>query len=256
MKESSKRYLTIGCIQASTVAIFLFVWQEFVVHGIINAYLFPAPLTIAEHFVSIARSNDVYPQVAVSVSYTLVTYVVAVFVGLTLGLIFGSSSFARRVSEPYLVLVNSTPKAIFLPVFYLALGAAFSYEFWFGFVSAVVPMTLNMTFAVATVPLPLLSAAKSMGASTRSVYLRVVIPGVIPTLLATARIVFSGAFAGILLAQEFAGTTGFGFLIVKFSGAFAMTQVYVVVIIASLIAITAFLLLLGMERYLTRWKMV
>ena len=77
-----------------------------------------------------------------------------------------------------------------------------------------------------------------------------------PTLLGTARLVFGTVFGGTLIAEQFAGSTGFGYLVVKFTSSFAIVQLYVTIVAASLVGITAYLILLGMERHFTRWVRV
>jgi NitT/TauT family transport system permease protein len=77
---------------------------------------------------------------------------------------------------------------------------------------------------------------------------------VMPTLLASARLTFGVTYGGILVAQEYVGQTGLGYLVVEYSSVFAIIPLYVIVVIASLIGIAGFVLLMALERYLTRWN--
>jgi ABC-type nitrate/sulfonate/bicarbonate transport system permease component len=253
MHVSKNRLTTIG-LQVSGILAFLIIWDALITFRILAPALFPTPLQLITNFISVVQANKIYNQIEIGMLITLATFAASVGVGLLLGLIFGSSSYLKQVSESYLVLLHAIPKSIFLPALFIALGIGFRFEFFYAFLSAFVIMTLNMMYGVMSVPNSLIVTARSLGASTSRVYLRVVIPAVMPTLLASARLTFGVTYGGILVAQEYVGQTGLGYLVVEYSSVFAIIPLYVIVVIASLIGIAGFVLLMALERYLTRWN--
>ncbi len=254
-----RRTILVRTLQVLTVVAFFVAWQLLVVNKVLTPLLFPTPVQFAKGFYHVLTLSIVKQEVVDSLEITFSVFFVSLGVGIVLGLIIGSSSYLKQVLDPYLVLINTIPKAVFLPALFLLLGTGFSYQFWFGFLIALVPITLNIMYSVATVPTSLITAARSMGASTMTIYRRVVMPSITPTLLGTARYGFAIVFGSILGAEQYVANVnygGLGYLVVNFTVAFSKVPIFVVVAIASLISTAAFLTLLGIERWAIRWKRV
>ena len=253
MRISKNRLIVLG-LQIASILAFLIIWELSIKFRILPPALFPTPVQLVTNFLSVVNANKIYNQVEIGMLITLVTFGASVGVGLLLGVVFGSSSYLKQVSESYLVLLHAIPKSIFLPALFIALGIGFRFEFFYAFLSAFVIMTLNIMYGVISVPNSLVTTARALGASTGSIYLKVVIPALMPTFLASARLTFGVAYGGTIVAQEFVGQTGLGYLVVEYSSIFAVIPLYVIVVIASLIGIVGFALLMALERYLTRWN--
>jgi NitT/TauT family transport system permease protein len=256
MSANKQYWLGILALQITSIGVFLLGWQILVSTRILNPYLFASPVQIVQDFAHVVERHQVYTQIGNGMVETMFAFSVAMVIGIVAGLLIGSVPFARNVLEPFLVLFNAIPKIIFLPIFYLSFGYKFEDHFFFGMLGAVVVITLNMTFSVSTVPVSLIQAARAMGASRIVIFARVVIPSVIPTLLASARIGFGLAFGGVLLAELYAGSIGMGFLIANYSAIYEAAPLYVIIVIASLIGIASYFTLLGIERRFTRWTRI
>lgn len=252
--STGKDKIIVRGLQVGSILAFLIIWEELINFKLLNPGLFPTPVEIAYNFASVINGNNVIHQIGVGMLITLITFGSAVAVGILLGLVIGSVSFLKKVVEPFLVLLHAIPKSIFLPALFIALGIGFTFEFIYAFLSAFVIMTLNIMYSVTSVPPSLITTARSIGASYQKIYLKVIIPAVTPTILASARLTFGVTYGGILVAQEFVGLTGLGYLVVVYSSIYAIVPLYVMVTIASLIGIAGFVVLIAVERYLTRWN--
>lgn len=249
-----KDKIIIWCLQLGSILAFLIIWEELVNFKLLNPGLFPTPVELAAGFVSVLDGNNVIRQIGEGMLITMITFGSSVAVGILLGLVIGSVSFLKKVSEPFLVLLHAIPKSIFLPALFIALGIGFRFEFVYAFVSAFVVMTLNVMYSITSVPPSLVTTARSIGAPYQKIYLKVIIPAVMPTILASARLTFGVTYGGILIAQEYVGLTGLGYLVVVYSSIYAIIPLYVMVATASLIGIAAFVVLIAVERHLTRWN--
>ena len=252
--QTNRNSLTVHGLQVVSILVFLIIWEELVNLRILDPALFPTPVQIIKNFLSVTSNSKVFYQIGEGMLVTLAAFAASVGTGLFLGLLFGSFAFLKKVSEPYLVLLQAIPKAIFLPAFFIGLGIGFRFEFTFAFFAAFVIMTLNTMYSVASVPTPLITTARAMGASTGKIYLTVIIPAIMPSLLAGARLTFGITYGTVLIAQEFVGLTGIGYLVVTYSSVYAIVPLYVIVVVACLIGIAGFLILLALERYVTRWS--
>ncbi|MHB8566979.1 MAG: ABC transporter permease [Nitrososphaerales archaeon] len=250
----NRNTIIVRSLQVGSILAFLLAWETLINYRILDPALFPTPVQIVTNFLSVIQGNNVFSQIGIGMLITLITFAASVAVGLFLGLLLGSFSFLKQVSETYLVLLHAIPKSVFLPALFIALGIGFGFEFFYGFLTAFVIMTLNIMYGVTSVPPSLITTARSIGASNQKIYLKVIIPAIMPTMLASARLTFGVAYGGILIAQEFVGLTGLGYLIVVYSSIFAIIPLYVIVVIASLIGIAGFVALIVLERYLTRWN--
>jgi len=92
-----------------------------------------------------------------------------------------------KVLDPYLVVANAMPKTAFVPIFYLWLGASLSI---YGMSLAIsLFVTILMIYSgFQGIDPNKVKLAQTFGASKRQILAKVVLPGSVPTLIATLKV--------------------------------------------------------------------
>ncbi|AKA49195.1 hypothetical protein IX51_08870 [uncultured archaeon] len=241
-------------LQILAFAIFFSIWQYIYSANIVPHPLLSSPIDTVTHFASIIGTPSIYSQIIYSLGIVLSAFVSTVAAGAALGMIIGEVLYLRKVLEPYLVLANSIPRVMFVTLFSVLLGYGFSYEFFFGFISGMFPVLITTMYTVSNVDPNLVRLSRSLGASSLQLQLKLMLPNVFPSILSAARLSFNLTLGGVLIAEEWAGSSGVGDLAAHFANTIQPIKLYVVVSAVALISIAINLALLQLEKYLTRWN--
>ena len=121
-------------------------------------------------------------------STTSLGLVLAIAVGIPLGLAAG---WYRRLSyavEPFLSALNATPQVAFLPLIVIWVGTGLATKVLIIFLLAVLPIAINAHAAVRTTDPRLLKVASSFGAGDWRLFRSIILPSAVPFLLAGLRL--------------------------------------------------------------------
>ncbi len=254
---NAKRLLIIVGIQAASFAAIILVWQYLYSANIIPHLFLTSPYLVGTHFLKVATN----PQVVQGFSFTLrviaTAFAAALLVGAAIGLTVGEILNLKTVMVPYLILMNSIPRVMFIVLFWTLIGFGFMYEFSFAFFSGLFPVIINTLYAVETVDPNHIRLARSFGAGATQIQTKVMLPTVFPSILSASRLTFNLVIGGVIIAEEFtggSGSSGIGSLTTKFSFTFQTVNLYTVVVMVALLSIAINLILLQLEKYITRWN--
>lgn len=149
-------------------------------------------------------------DVADTGSAFLLSAAVSVMVGIALGGLLGLSRLAGRVVEPVLASFYALPKVTLYPVVLLLFGLGFSAKVAFGVMHGLVPILLLTMNAVLQVRPVHLRTARAMRLGTARTLIWVVLPSIVPEVLAGVRIGVPLALLGVLIGEMFASRRGLG----------------------------------------------
>ena len=109
IKDHKKQKVVITCTQIAVIIIFLVLWEILARLNIIDSFIMSQPSRIWNTFMNLT-SNDLLKHVGVTVYETLVGFLLGAFLGVIVAIILWWSNFLAKVSEPFLVVLNSLPK--------------------------------------------------------------------------------------------------------------------------------------------------
>jgi len=254
MESKTKRSLYITIIQIISVIAFFLIWQYLVETGIIPTLFLAPPSSVIVNSPSILSDPFVYERIIYTIWVTIATFLFTIAVGTILGLLLGLLTYLRSTFEPYVVLLYSIPKSIFIPIFWTIFGLGFSYQFGFAAFGATIPMTLIIMYGVKNIDPQLVSLAKSYGASSYQIYYKIILPSILPSIITGARLSLRPVLADIIAAQEFVGTSGVGYLAQYYSTNFLTVQLYTIAVVVALIGMVLYYIISRVERRLLKWN--
>lgn len=123
--------------QIAVLIAFLAIWEGLANAQIIDSFITSQPSRIANTFFNLT-SNDLLKHIEVTVYETVVGFLLGTGLGIVVAIILWWSQFLAKVSEPFLVVLNSLPKVALGPVIIIWVGAG-------------TPAIIVMAIAIATV---------------------------------------------------------------------------------------------------------
>jgi NitT/TauT family transport system permease protein len=176
-----------------------------------------------------------------------VGFLLAVVIGVPLGLLIGRSRVIERLLVPILSVFMPIPSLAWVPLFLLWFGLGDGTTFIIVFYAALFPMIFNTWSGVRGMNVLWLRAASAMGASGRVVFWKVVFPGSMAFVIAGLRQSFARAWTAVVGAEMFAATAwGLGWVVFD-SGEFLNADVMMAVLLVIGLVGLVF------ERYVFGW---
>jgi ABC-type nitrate/sulfonate/bicarbonate transport system permease component len=183
-----------------------------------------------------------------------VAFVLAVAIGLVLGLAIGLQPLVRRTFFPIVLLLYGMPQVTILPLFILFFGIGAASKIAFGVTHGVFPVIVTVVAGVQNLKPILLTGARSMGASRWQIFRHVIFPHMVPSFFAGMRLGMSGVLLGVLLAELYVSIAGIGYFTTLFTQNFDPTKLLGLIGVLAAMAIALNAIVRRAEAHFARWR--
>lgn len=224
------------------------------------ARLFGDPLFVCPPSAVLAALPPLFadPKIVAAVGITVVemvaAFTLAVVAGLSLGMLLGLGEFLKGALLPIVLLLYAIPQTTILPLFVLAFGIGPEAKIAFGVSQGIFPVIVSTVAGAANVPLPLVAAARSMGASRLQILRTIVFPHMVPCFFTGMRLGMTAVLLGVLIAELYVSTAGLGYYTSHFAQSFAPPKLFALIAVLAAIAVTLNELCRIAERRFNRWR--
>lgn len=219
----------------------------------IATYVLPAPTSV---FRKVGTDWDVIgPALGSTLQVLFLGFLIGVAAGFLLAVAMAQSRLVLRGIYPQLIASQAIPV--------IAIGAALT--IWFGFgmtpkliiVALIVffPVVVNVIDGLRNVDRDLVSLARTMGAGTIQIFLRIHLPATLTPLFSALKLAATFSVTGAVFAEWTATENyGVGNYLLEKNSRLDVTGVFAAILVLAVIGILFFLLVALVERYVTPWK--
>lgn len=197
-------------------------------------YLFPSVVSIYDAFVLQLNEYDLLVQYRATLVTVFLGYVLAVAVGITVGIVTGLNEYAEAMLDPYINALYVAPISALVPVILLILGATLTGRVFVVFLFAVFEITINTQEGIKTTPDELVEVARSFGGSRPQIIWNVDVPHASPYMFAGLRLGLGRGIRGVILAELLIEFVNLGAIIRLFEEQFNMAGIFSVTILLML----------------------
>ncbi len=229
----------------------LVLWEAFCWAARIPEFILPPPSAVAGVLVS--QAGTILWQAAYTLSTTVAGFLIAVVVGLGLGVLIGSSRLVYKGLYPVLIAFNSIPKVAVVPVLVIWFGVGTVPAVLAAFLVSFFPIVVNVATGLATIQPELIDVLRSLGARKHQILTKVGIPGSMPYFFASLKIAITLAFVGAVIAETIASNRGVGALIVAAGARFEVPLVFAGLVVIAAMGVAMYAVCARIERRLTSW---
>lgn len=242
-----------GVTRLGVVALLLVIW-EIAARWLIDPMFLSPPSAVIFSFENVLGTAGVAAAVQVTFMELAVAFVLAVAIGLTVGLLVGLNGFANRSFMPIILLIYGLPQITILPIFVLYFGIGPAAKIAFGITHGMFPIMITVAAGVQNIKPILLVSARSMGASSGQILRYVIFPHMIPSFFIGMRLAMTGVLLGVLLAELYVSTTGIGYFTSVFTDNFEPTKLLGLIAMLAIMAIVLNELVRRAELHFARWR--
>jgi len=232
----------------------LLVWELLARVHAIDVRLFSSPSLIIRSFVPLLLSGDLVYNTAVSVQRVIVGFIVGALPGIVLGVSMGLSPLIRSAVEPMIAATYPIPKLAIMPLILLIFGLGETSKVFTIAIGVFYLVVINTMAGVLNIDKIYLDVARNFGASRRDFYLTVALPGALPMIFAGLKLGMGMALILIVAAELSAAKAGVGWMIWRAYDMFDIEQMFVALIVLSVLGYIFSLLLDAIERRVVPWK--
>ena len=237
-----------------SVVIALTAWQLVANARIWTVLLLPGPWDVAQAFVKLFQTDDIWLDIATSGTEMGIGYGMAIVIGLVIGLLMGWYTRFQYALDPFVNFFYSTPRIVLIPLFILWFGIEMQPKIAVIFLGALFPIIINTMAGVRNTEAALLRVARSFGASDALIFRRVVLPGSVPFILTGFRLGIGHALTGVVVAELIAAKHGVGQLIAIASQTFQTPKMLAGVILIAGAGMLLTTLLQRIENRFQSWR--
>jgi ABC-type nitrate/sulfonate/bicarbonate transport system permease component len=181
-------------------------------------------------------------------------FVLAVAVGLPLGMLLARVKILRVGVEPYIMTLYATPMVALIPFILSMMGFGFAPKVLVVFLFSVFPVLYNTVEGARSIRPELIEVAKSFRSSEWALWREVMLPYTLPYTMTGVRQAIGRALVGMIAAEFFLSSTGLGQLIMAASQNFDTGGVFASILVIGLIGVGLMRLGLMLEEHFARWR--
>lgn len=241
-------------ISVVSVLAFFVAWQMAPETGLVNGTWTSQPSRVAVAFVEVVLTDNFAYHAQVSLTEFFLGFGLALAVAMPLGVLLGVSRTARHLLDPPLMALYIAPTLVLLPIMIIWLGIGMASKIAVVFLGAIFPIIVNTMAGMREADQRLVRMAQSFGASRGDVFLRVLVPGALPSILIGIRLAVGRGVLGVVVGELYVSQAGIGYQLVTYGASMRIDRLLVYALVVSVFgyALTSFVRML--ETRVRRWR--
>ena len=205
--------------------------------GVDTGLFLPAPSVVAGSLWDMLSSGVLFQNLAVTIARIAGGLFFGGTIGISLGLIAGTSHRMRGIIDPMVAALHPIPRLAFFPLLIVVFGLGESSKIAAVSLGAFFPMFLNTVAGVRSMNPVHLDLGRNYGASAKQMFMHVLLPGAMPLILTGLRLSANTAFHGTIGVEMVGSRTGIGALLWLSWQTFRIDNLYAILIVIAIIGI-------------------
>ena len=235
------------------VVAIIILWQVLNISGNLNPVILPAPSKVWLTFISLLKSGTLITNLLISITRVLKGYLIAMTLGLVLGVFIGLFEHVRRLTDLLVQIIKPIPPIAWIPLVILWFGIGESGKVFLIFLGGFFTMLVNVVDGIRQADNKLLEVSQTAETPFSKHVFRVIIPGAAPNIFTGLRVGLSSCWMCVVAAELVSSNTGLGYMIMN-ARQFGQTDVVIVgMLIIGLIGKLMDSLLKIVEGKVIRW---
>ncbi|MDP4125609.1 MAG: ABC transporter permease [Bacillota bacterium] len=254
LRRVKREKLWIRFIQILILVLALGLWEICANYKIVDPFITSQPSRVITTINRLYNEGVLFQHIGITCLEAVVGFVLGTLVGTIIAILLWWSEFLCKVSEPYLVVLNSLPKIALGPVFIVWIGAG---------PSAIIIMTLAISLIVTV--LEVLNGflaidreksklVQTFGGTKLQVLTKVLLPASAPTIINALKINVGLSWVGVIVGEFLVSKAGLGYLIVYGGQVFKLDLVMTSVIILGVAATLMYQGVVYLEKLIVKNK--
>ncbi|QKS72131.1 ABC transporter permease [Paenalkalicoccus suaedae] len=245
-KKLARSRRRVRLTQLSLLLAFFISWEIAAHTAFIDPLLFSSPSRVIQ--LILQQGTSIFVHISVTVLETIAGFLLGTVGGIIIATILWSNTFIARVSDPFLVVLNSMPKVALGPIVIVAFGPSFAAIIAMGALISIIITTMVVFQAFNQVDQNYLTVVRSFGASKWQSFRHVIFPATHQTIMATLKVNVGLSWVGVIVGEFLVSKQGLGYLIIYGFQVFNFTLVMMSLFFIAIFATIMYRIVLFIEK--------
>lgn len=251
--RATKHWLVVSTQIGLVIGLFV-LWEIAARQGWIDSFIMSQPTRIWTAVSNLYRRGELFMHLGITVWETVAGFTLGTVGGIIIAILLWWSPFWSKVSDPFIVMLNSIPKVALGPIMIVWLGTNMTAVLAMA-ISISIIVTIMMVFnGFKEVDSNQIKLVRSFGASNWQILTKVVLAASIPTMIAALKVNVGLSLIGTIVGEFLASKAGLGFLIIYGGQVFNMHLVMASVILLILVSVALYYVVTGFEKWAVRGR--
>jgi NitT/TauT family transport system permease protein len=194
-------------------AVVLGAWCVVTYGGLAPPDFLPSPTEVVRGTLQLFIDHDLWGAIVISSRRILFAFLLASALALPLGVMMGAFEPVNRLFEPIMAPLRYMPISAFIPLLILWFGIYEKQKIAFLFLGVFVYLLPVVVTAIRAVPEELVQTARTLGASKLQVVRTVLVPGALPEIFDSFRVMNAILWTYVILAEAVNAEGGLGYMV-------------------------------------------
>ena len=237
IKKYKQEQIFISFARFLVFAGFLFIWESLSYLKIIDSFFFSSPSGIVLLFIDMCKNFEIFIHTGITLYETLLSFLIVNVLSIFIAILLLSFNTLSKITEPYLVILNSLPKSALAPLIIVWLGTGSKTIIVAGISVAVFGSIINLYTGFLQVDKEKLKLIRTLGGNKKDELQKVIVPSSIPIIISNMKVNIGLSLVGVIIGEFLAARQGLGYLIIYGSQIFQLDLLILSIIILCVIAL-------------------
>ena len=247
--KKQKRYkISIIITQIIIIVTLFIIWEILAQKNIINTFFYSSPSKIFTTIKNLLQTNSLFNHIYITIYEVFLSFLIATIIGLLTSTILWWNKFLSKVFDPYLTILNSLPKVALGPLIIIWAGASINSIIVMSLMISLIITIINLYNAFISTNQNYITLLKSMKATKKDIFLKVILPANKLNIINTLKINMSMNFIGVIMGELLVSKEGLGYLIMYGSQVFNINLVITSIVILGILSSLFYYLINYLEK--------
>lgn len=201
----------LGCISIGALFLVWYLGTKYRFEFYIRFKNVPTPAQVFDQLTQVGLSNKYLVNIAISVKRILSGFLIAIAIGVPMGLAIGKYERVRDLFMPCVEILRPIPAIAWVPMSIMLWPNNEAAIVFITFIGAFFPILLNTIHGVHSLDGVLVRAGRCLGANEAQLFWNVILPGSLPHIFTGLAVGMGVAWVSLIAAEMISGQFGVGY---------------------------------------------
>jgi NitT/TauT family transport system permease protein len=201
----------LGCISIGALFLVWYLGTRYRFEFYIRFKNVPTPAEVFNQLTQVGLSNKYLVNIAISVRRILIGFLIAIAIGVPMGLAIGKYERVRDLFMPCVEILRPIPAIAWVPMSIMLWPNNEAAIVFITFIGAFFPILLNTIHGVHSLDGVLIRAGRCLGANEAQLFWNVILPGSLPHIFTGLAVGMGVAWVSLIAAEMISGQFGVGY---------------------------------------------
>lgn len=253
LRKLKRKSILIKLAQIGLLILLFGLWELFAELNVIDPFLTSSPSRVAKSIANLYKSGMLFDHLNATLLETVISFVLSTVIGTLIAIILWWNETIRRISEPYIIVLNALPKIALGPLIIIWAGAGRKAIIAMALLISVIITIISMLTGFMAIDKGKIQLLKSMRATKLQTLGKLILPGNIPTLISVLKINVGLSWVGTIMGEYLVSREGIGYLLVYGSQIFRLDLVMASTLMLCVLATAMYLAVALIEKLINKY---